>query len=309
MFYYCLAKISQYISTFKNMESKRSKIAKFIIKNTIKRQLNTQDLNLGILRILDFHKPPFYYFFGCKIERKDIAGSIIHYIEPKEKKSDKLLLYIHGGAFIAGPTPAHWKFLSKILKQTDYNIAMVDYPKSPENDHTVIQKSVQEVYKYFIDKFDVSKMVMGGDSAGGNLTLTTALWAKDNNLPLPKSLLPLSPAVEMTMSNEDAWAVAEIDPFLAIAGIATCGKWYVNGGNPMQANFSPIYGNLEGLPPINIFCGTHDMLFPDGKKFAQKAKNAGVQVNYFEYANMMHTWMLFPIPEGKKAVKEIIALL
>lgn len=291
------------------MESTRSKIAKFIISNTIKKQLSTQKLNLKMLRLIDIHEPPKLFFQNCNIKKIEIEGSTVHIAEPKNSDKKEILLYIHGGAFVSGPMRVHWHFLSKIAKKTGYQVAMVDYPKSPENDFRVVQKSVRAVYKYFIENYDASKMVMGGDSAGGNLTLTTALWAKEQGLPLPKKLLPLCPVTEMTMSNEEAWKIAETDPFLALEGIATCGKWYINGGNPLAPNFSPIYGELNGLPPIDIFCGTADMLYPDGKKFAQKAKESGVAVNYYEYPDMMHTWMFFPLPEAKKAFAEIVKAL
>ncbi len=279
------------------------------MRNTIRRLLKTQKLNLRLLRLLDLHKPPFWFFGNCSKERMDIDGSIVHVIKPKNTESNKVLFYIHGGAFISGPMNVHWHFLSKIIKRTGYTVIMVDYPKTPEHDHRIIQKSIQSVYKYFINEYDPENIVMAGDSAGGNLIITTTLWAKENNIPMVSKLIPLSPAVEMTMSNEEAWAITEIDPFLAIDGIATCGKWYINGANPLDTNFSPVYADLSGLPAMDIFCGTYDMLYPDGKKFAQKAAEAGVNVNYHEYPKMIHTWMFFPIPEAKRAFEEIVTAL
>ena len=69
---------------------------------------------------------------------------------------------------------------------------------------------------------------------------------------------------------------------------------------------SPVYGSLKNLAPITLFIGTRDILYPDCRKLWNNAAAEGVKINFREYEGMVHNWMLGPMPEAKRAIKEII---
>ena len=86
-------------------------------------------------------------------------------------------------------------------------------------------------------------------------------------------------------------------------------KWYAGKKDLKHYLVSPICGNLEGLGKISLFIGTHDILYPDAKKFKKMADEKGLKIDYYEYSSMIHIWPLFFFPESKKATKQIIDII
>ncbi|MFW6263608.1 MAG: alpha/beta hydrolase, partial [Thermotogota bacterium] len=96
------------------------------------------------------------------------------------------------------------------------------------------------------------------------------------------------------------------EKILTVVFLIKAGKHWVGEDDPKSYLVSPINGDLEGLPPITIFTGTYDLLFPDAQKLHEKLKSMGGRSELKVYDKMLHDFAIFPIPEAKRATDEII---
>jgi acetyl esterase/lipase len=148
-----------------------------------------------------------------------------------------------------------------------------------------------------------------GDSAGGSISLSLAQLLKEKNLPQPGNIILISPGLDMSLSNPEINKVAKFDPVLSVPALIDIIKWYRGEKSSKHYLVSPIYGNLEGLGKISLFTGTHDILYPDARKFKNMAAKKGLKIGYYEYPSMIHVWPLLFFPESKKATKQIIEII
>jgi acetyl esterase/lipase len=116
----------------------------------------------------------------------------------------------------------------------------------------------------------------------------------------------LSPWLDATLSNPEIAEFDKIDPFLGVEGLKYGGAVYARDVDPRSYLVSPVYGSLKDLAPVTLFIGTRDILYPDCRKLRDKASAEGVRLDYREYDQMVHNWMLGPMPEAKHAIKEIV---
>ncbi len=145
-----------------------------------------------------------------------------------------------------------------------------------------------------------------GDSAGGGFALALAQLLLEKGLSQPGKIILLSPWLDITMKNPDAYVLEDKDPMLGIYGLIQMGKAYAGDTNLNHYLLSPINGKINGLGKISLFIGTHEVFLPDARRFRDIALSQGARINYFEYPKMNHIFVLYPIPEAKKATKEII---
>jgi acetyl esterase/lipase len=148
-----------------------------------------------------------------------------------------------------------------------------------------------------------------GDSAGGDLALSLAMQARDAKLPLPANLVLLSPGMDFSFTDPKQPALDRIDPILDLEGARKLGHMYAGALDVHDPVVSPLYGSLQGLPPMVVFTGTRDLVNPDAHRLQAKAKEAGVPLQLFEYPGMVHVWMLFPMPEASRVLGQIVGAL
>ena len=140
---------------------------------------------------------------SCDIETKEFMSRKIFIIKPKtEQLSKKVILYFHGGAYVAEATTLHWDFLEKLANDTKSTIVMPDYPLTPKYTYKDVFNMVEPLYKEIISKVDVKNLVMMGDSAGGGITLALAEKISQNNIQLPSKTILISPWLNVTLTNE-----------------------------------------------------------------------------------------------------------
>jgi acetyl esterase/lipase len=145
-----------------------------------------------------------------------------------------------------------------------------------------------------------------GDSSGGGISLALSQRLREDGQPQPGHVILLSPWLDATLSNPDIPAIDKIDPFLGVEGLKYGGEVYARDVDPRSYLVSPVYGNLKGLAPITLFIGTRDILWPDCRRLRDRAREEGVALDYREYDGMVHDWMLGPLPEAKRAIREIV---
>ena len=231
---------------------------------------------------------------SCDIETKEFMSRKIFIIKPKtEQLSKKVILYFHGGAYVAEATTLHWDFLEKLANDTKSTIVMPDYPLTPKYTYKDVFNMVEPLYKEIISKVDVKNLVMMGDSAGGGITLALAEKISQNNIQLPSKTILISPWLNVTLTNEKIKEVQKNDKDLNKEKLLIAGISYARDEEGMKSYLvNPINGPLSKLQNVIIYTGTYDILNPDTHLLQEKAKKEGIDIQIKEYEQAPHIWII-----------------
>ena len=200
--------------------------------------------------------------------------------------------------------------MPEIIDNTVNDVALPDYPKTPEYSCLDTLEYCKKLYELFLLEYGKENIVFLGDSAGGGLAISLFMYLRDIGIPTPKKLILMSPWLDVSMSNKEVFDYREKDLILTIDGLIECGKYYAGETDTKDWRTSPMYGNLENLPETHIFVGGSELFYPDCRDFVSKAKKEGYMAELHFYDNMQHDWPIIPmIPEAKQARNEIIGLI
>jgi acetyl esterase/lipase len=209
-----------------------------------------------------------------------------------DSKSDLIILYFHGGAYMSNLSKEHWKLIEKLINKTNATIVIPDYPLAPEASCKVTYDFIEGLFIDLIAEYPSKRIVFMGDSAGGGIALGFTQQLRDENIKQPEQIILFSPWLDVTMCNPLLERLDKKDHLLSIAGLKSAGQKYAANFDLKDFRVSPIYGNLTGLCRISIFTGTDDLLYADAQKFKQLMKEQNISFNYFEYPDMFHDWVI-----------------
>jgi monoterpene epsilon-lactone hydrolase len=246
---------------------------------------------------------------GIAVKTQKIYDLEAEWIIPEKAIENKVLLYIHGGGFISGSCKTHRTLVAKFAIGSQLKSLVFDYRLAPEYPFPAALEDCITAYKWLLENnYNSRDIVVGGESAGGTLTLSLILALKEKGIDLPKAAFSISPVTDLRCS-------ADSFKFNARKDIAPLGSWevwpemYMAQNDPTLPLLSPLMGNYEGQPPLLICVGTHEIHYDDCINVARKAKAHGVDVTLSEWRNMVHAFPLFSplFPEAKNAMAEICA--
>jgi acetyl esterase/lipase len=227
------------------------------------------------------------------------GGWPIYTLTPKGTPSDGVFVYVHGGGWVNEIVSEHWRFAAQIAAEARLRVIVPIYPLVPFG--TAVEV-VPEVADLVAEQFgDAGAVSLGGDSSGGQIALSAATLLRDGHGHTLAATVLIAPILDLSLSNPAIDAVESHDPWLARPGIRVwAGEW--RGELPVgDPRVSPLAADLAGLGPMTMFSGTRDILNPDARLLVQKASAAGVDVDYYEGAGLLHVFPLTPTPEGRAA--------
>ena len=248
------------------------------------------------------------YFRGYFTEKKFNASTGFEMqVFRRDNTSRRLILYLHGGAFIYPPVFFHWRFLHDLCLRTHYDALMPVYPKSPDYDCAFAVKTLTDFYKTVSQSEKYEEIHLVGDSAGAHLCLVVAQEAHKNGWAKPKTITLLSPCVDLSYSKErEMRALQDLDPMLQLDRIITLNAIWQGDLPAVHPWPSPIFGDFSGIDNLSVYYGTNEILKPDALFLKEVYEKAGKVGHFHEYEGMFHTFPLFPIPQGFRAVREIV---
>ncbi|MFE3194130.1 alpha/beta hydrolase [Nocardia sp. NPDC059240] len=216
-------------------------------------------------------------------------------VEPTENSSPGTILYFHGGGFVYGSPQTAMSLTANLVTRTGFRAFSVDYRLAPEHPFPAAIQDTLSAYRALLDTGEhPSSIVFAGDSAGGGLTVTTCLAARDAGLPLPAAIVAFSPGLDSTRSGESMMTKAEVDPLFTREAMEHTGSMYLAGQDPRQPLLSPaILADLNGFPPILLQAGTNEMILDDSTRLAARARAAGVDVILDITADVPHVFQAF----------------
>lgn len=244
------------------------------------------------------------------IREEEVDGQVVYTLKPKEGRSDWHLIYTHGGVFVEALISPHWYIIEQLILQTGATVTVPLYPLTPEHTYREAFGFLTRVYQQVLATTPAEKVVLCGDSAGGNLALTQALHFRDLGLPLPGRLLLFSPWLDLALSNPDIAAIEPHDPMLARPGPREAAGWWAGGDDLSLPLLSPLYADLRGLPPVEVFQGTLDILWPDTQRLAQQVQAAGGTLRLHPSPGAFHVFMAATYtPEAQDVFRQIGQIL
>lgn len=221
---------------------------------------------------------------------------------------ERAILYLHGGGYAIGSLDTHRDLVSRLSRAASARALSVGYRLAPEHPHPAAVEDSTAAYRWLLSEgVDPARTVIAGDSAGGGLTVATLVALRDSGDPLPAAAVCLSPWVDLEGTGESMTAKAEVDPVVTPDGIAWMAKFYMGDADPRTPLISPLYADLQGLPPLLIQVGTSEVLLDDSTRLAECARAAGVNVTLEPWEDMVHVWQFFAamLPEAREAIDRI----
>ncbi|MBK7233709.1 MAG: alpha/beta hydrolase [Saprospiraceae bacterium] len=243
---------------------------------------------------------------GARVELskdKNVPG---HWFIPPTDHGN-VILYFHGGGYVYGSVHTHGNMIGEIACASSARIFVPDYCLAPEYPQPAAITDACLAYEHLLNTgVHPNRIVLAGDSAGGGLVISVLLTLRDSNKVLPAGAVCISPWVNLECTEKSFDTNASYDPVTREACLVAATA-YLNGTDPRNPIVSPLFANLQGLPPLLIHGGEVEVLHDQIVEFALKAKSMRVNTTLKIYPDMVHVWHMltgFTI-QAKEAISEI----
>ena len=259
--------------------------------------------------------------YASEFSPVDAGGVPAEWVLAPGAVGNRRVLYIHGGAFIAGSPLSHHNITNRFSEITGAAVLSIDYRLMPEHGRLASLEDCKTAYRWILENGPdgpgaPEHLVVSGDSAGGNLTLALSAWVRDQGLRAPDAIVGLSPLADSTFSGPSIPENIESDfmlgplfaPLMRMPLFLR--RWLFvlqNRLHPANPAVSPVFGDLSNLPPTLIQVSEAEMLRDDAYRYVRKARASGTRAEAQGWAHMLHVWHIFypEVTEAGEAWDEI----
>lgn len=248
---------------------------------------------------------------GVAFETVDAGGVPAEWVVP-ENVEGRVLVYFHGGGYCCGSIRTHRVLASFLADACRARVLNVDYRLAPEHPYPAAVHDALAAYRWLRNEGVADDAItVGGDSAGGGLSLALMMSLRDAGERLPAGAVLLCPWTDLTLSGDSIATGAEDELIARLPDLIRLKDWYLDGHDPRDPMVSPVFGDLSLLPALLVHVGTADILIDDGRRAAQRARTAGTEATLEEWDDMVHVWhSMAPIlPEGRDAIEGVGAFV
>ncbi len=287
----------------------------FLLRHTFKRRLAAAKdaqharaiLNAGV-----FKAPA-----NVRITPANLGGVPGEWVESSEhSKSEQakaVLVYLHGGGYFACSARTHRAFTTAFARRR-LRVYAPDYRLAPENQFPAAVMDAVAAWRAVRAEVGASTpMVIAGDSAGGGLALAAMLKLRAEGDPLPAGAALFSPLTDLVGIGESRRTNDKRCAMFYGSGLQRAAEFYMGdgGGDSRDPWASPLYADLQGLPPLLIHVGADETLRDDSTALDERARAAGVRVELTVWPVVPHVWQLFHpfVPEGRQSLASAAAFL
>lgn len=225
-----------------------------------------------------------------------------------EMAKDRVLLYLHGGGYVVGSPITHRNITTRLARYGRCRVLAINYRKSPQYPFPYALEDAVVAYRHLLaEGYDSKNITIAGDSAGGNLTFLTTLALRDRGVPLPAGIIGISPWTDLSSSGDSMHTHRGRDPMIPARRIRHAAKLHSNGIALDSPQLSPVFADLQGLPPILVHVGESEVLLSDSLRIIDRARNHGVTAHLKVWKNAPHVFQLFAgiVPQSKQSLREI----
>lgn len=250
--------------------------------------------------------------FGVKTEALTVNGvngfMVTPQVIPPENRN-RLLIHVHGGCYVLSGGEAATTEAIYMAAFGHFKVLSIDYRRPPDAPYPAALDDGMAVWKGALKMADPKNMAIFGTSAGGALTLSMVLRAKQEGLPLPGAIGPGTPMSDLTGTGDSFSTNFMVDNVL-VGPDGRCdamARLYANGHDLKDPMLSPIYGDMHGFPPTILTTGTRDLLLSNTVRVHRKLRQAGVEAELHVYEGQSHAQYMRDgnAPETKEAFEEL----
>ena len=214
------------------------------------------------------------------------------FVCPRQAKPGQALLFLHGGGYVLGSARAYRGFVSQIVSRTQIPALVIDYPLAPEAKLPAGPDAARLAWEWLVAQ-GFQEIAIVGDSAGGGLTLVTLQGlTSEPHGPTPIAGVVFSPWTDLSLSGASMTDADVVDPLIGRDYLEDCAGKYTGKFSATDPLASPLFGEMEGLPPLLVQVGTDERLLDDSRRFACRAAQAGVPVELQIFEGMHHVFQL-----------------
>ena len=244
---------------------------------------------------------------GVEVVKDEIGGVPAEILTPPSRGAGTFL-YLHGGGYAIGSPESHRHLVGALAVASRTRAYALDYRRAPEHPFPAAVDDAVAGYRGLLEAgIAPGSIVLGGDSAGGGLTVAALVAIRDAGLALPAAGVCISPWTDLTNEAESYRTHADRDPLVFREDIDRWGAAYLAGADPRTPLASPLYAELSGLPPLLVQVGSEEVLLDDSRKLGARCEAAGVEVQLEVWDEMIHVWHWFGeyLEEADSAVRRI----
>jgi monoterpene epsilon-lactone hydrolase len=245
---------------------------------------------------------------GVKTSKETIGEIKCDRITYKGESNETIILYLHGGAFAFGSSKTHRALMGHLARLTKCEILAPNYRLTPEFKYPAGLDDCEKVYTRMLEMYPNKKIIVMGDSAGGNLSCALTERCISKNIQLPSKLALMSPWLDLRINSESAKLNQAADSVFNQKDLRSYADLYADGTEMETPEISPLQSkNLSSYPPVLLQVATNELLFPDSEIFAKKLQEAQVNVRFQASDKLFHSWQVFPdyVSEAMKSLEEI----
>jgi acetyl esterase/lipase len=243
---------------------------------------------------------------GFTVEKVSAGGVPSLLVAQAGAAAKRTVIYLHGGGYIYIPVERYVPVMAEVARAAGARCLGLDYRRAPVHPYPAPVEDTLAAYRWLLqDGVRPQDVALVGDSAGGGLVLAALLAIRDRGLPLPAAGASISPWTDLEVVGESADTAD--DPVCTGSALRFMARTYLAGQDARAPYASPLYGDLAGLPPLQIQVGTRESLLDDSRRFAARARSAGVTVDYLEHEDVAHMWVFYDqaMPEAQAAFTAI----
>jgi len=279
---------------------------RLVVKRRLRRMTDIREARTELAIASDwiFRAPPFAWYREGKLAKNlDVL-----WVETRPYScpapSEKVILYLHGGGFVAGDPWTYRKFLARLSQLAGIRVCAPNYRKAPEHPFPAAVEDCECAYESLLNLgYQPHNIVVGGDSAGGGLCFSL-LGRISDRLPAPHAIFVFSPIVDLSFSSSSFTQNAEKDPVLPADRTDIVSDSYLVGIEPATPAVSPILYDFASPPPVFIQFSSTEILRDESLRMAEKLHQAGGEVELDEWPDAPHVWVLLDgiVPEAREAL-------
>ena len=259
--------------------------------------------------------------FDCDFVPVEANGVPCEWVLAPGADPDRRVLYLHGGAFFAGSPESHRTATSHFSRAIKASVLSVNYRLIPENQRRDGIEDCKTAYRWVLANGPQGggapdHIYVGGDSAGGNLSLVISNWTRDEGMRKPDAVVALSPLTDSTYSAPSLDSNMETDTMLGplFGKLAKIPRFllawlylYENRFKPNDPRVSPVMANLADLPPTLVQVSESEMLYDDARRYVNKARAASSPVHLQSWPGLVHVWQWYcsEVPEADDAWEKV----
>jgi epsilon-lactone hydrolase len=238
---------------------------------------------------------------GVSTTEKNIAGIPSLSIDSEKFSRDRIILYLHGGAYNICSYNTHKRMVSRLAIASGTPALLINYRLAPEHPYPAALDDAMAAYHFFLSK-KYRQIILAGDSAGGGLALAAMFRIRDEKLTPPTCVVTLSPWMDLTLSK---WHELH-DAMLHKDKLVQQAKKYYADHNPENPYISPMFGDFQNFPAVLIQVSAREAIYNEILLTAEKMEQQKVQVTLQIWEDVVHVWQAYHfMPEAKEAIKKI----